>query len=204
MYLSQYLLGLKSGAVIDPDIIETLTGTLFTQPDPRFPALTYSSVSFPKYQYSYVRWAYKGMCFGIMKPTYELLSTQFSGCHLARFTDSGTLYGCHIHCEKGVPGDQRATWNNYVRALEKQSVTIFQPDYRLREAHERDGCKAVDLWGIITPDRRCYSVLVELLGNDPTYPAPYFYNSREIKRPTARLVEIKSEHPKPAHDLFIH
>ena len=103
MYLSQYLWGLKSGDVIDPDIIETLTGTLFTQPDPRFPALTYSSVSFPKYQYSYVRWAYKGMCFGIMKPTYELLSTQFSGCHLARFTDSGTLYGCHIHCEKEYP-----------------------------------------------------------------------------------------------------
>ncbi len=125
MYLSQYLWGLKSGDVIDPDIIETLTGTLFTQPDPRFPALTYSSVSFPKYQYSYVRWAYKGMCFGIMKPTYELLSTQFSGCHLARFTDSGTLYGCHIHCEKGVPGDQRATWNNYVRALENKVSRFF-------------------------------------------------------------------------------
>lgn len=117
------------------------------------------------------------------------------------FTKNDTRYGCHIHCAKGQYGDQREAWNQYVQTLNKQDVTIFQPDYNLLTRHNDI---MVDLWGIITPDRKCYSVLVELISSNPNYPPYGFYHDRTARRPVVKFLEMHEEHPKSANDLLIH
>lgn len=166
MSLSDYIRGLEPRTIIDKSIIQVLMNPLAPPLIPTTLNACYSAVLNYNYRFAYVPWVEGGLCFGDMNADYDLLSTYFSGCHLARFIDHGIVYGCHIHCSRGQSNDQRHNWNTFSRAISKENIKLFQPDvalllkYMNASKFQNDENKAYDLWGIITPSGKCISVVV--------------------------------------------
>lgn len=157
MTLSEYLKTLKTGDVIDPNILQVMMDVPYILPDDSSPYTSYSSAINYNYMFSYVRWLYGTLCFGEMMDNTELLSTRFCGCYLSLFRDNGIQYGCHIHRTTGSSCDQKDHWNEYASYL--SDVMIFQPDVKLKLSHPDTD---YDLWGIINPNsRKCFSVMVQ-------------------------------------------
>ncbi len=90
------------------------------------------------------------------------VSFQFSGCLMAAFCCNQQYYIAHI--QRG-DADCMDIWINFIKANEVNisSLVMFRPD---AEAWDRERSalstkeKSVSLWGLITPERHCYSLCV--------------------------------------------
>lgn len=194
MTISQYLLGLKTNDIIDDDIMETIFPSDGIYNFERMNNWTYHSNSNIKYGFTYVRWFERYISFTYLKNGYDLVSTNFRGCRMAKYINhENCLCGCHIHCvDRGHSNDRRGLWNQYVtkNKINIQNSVLFQPDVTMLSMIEhRYRQLDVDLWGIIAQDDSCYSVIICTDGNYITSS----YN-KQFKAPVHLYSIIK--HPK--------
>lgn len=197
MHLSDYFKGLRKRQQIDEMILETICSRM--NPAPGFLGRAkweYSAVVNWNYEFVYVPWKERGICYGSVDvPTHDLLSNQFSGCCMGSYTDrAGNRFGAHINVSgRNHPDDCRDSWNRYMISLQNPATYLFQPDVNLVMHLVRLYPAAVfDLWGIISNRTgECFSVVVKgndyVLSNyDKRYCSPVYFECmvKERRLPT--------------------
>lgn len=95
----------------------------------------------------------------------KLLSLPFSGCYFAkvRYLDE-TFRVYHIHTDQNAGYSCKTIWNQFMNErIDIKEVTIFNPIENVDQGH-------AEIWGIISNDNKCFSVVVdpELEGNEQT------------------------------------
>lgn len=96
-------------------------------------------------------------------PYMNAVSFQFSGCIMAAFKWKGKDYIAHI--QRGET-DCMADWIDFIKNDRKDisNLVMFRPDAeawnRERQILKLPRDRDVYLWGLITPERHCYSVCV--------------------------------------------
>lgn len=194
MTISQYLLGLKTNDIIDDDIMETIFPAKVIFNFNGMNNWAYNNANNNKYSFTYVCWVDKHISFTFLRNGYDLVSTNFRGCRMAKYINhQNQLCGCHIHCiARGHTDDRRNLWNQYVTGnnINIQNSVLFQPDVTMLTMIENRFPRLyMDLWGIIAQDGSCYSVIIY---TDADYIATRY--RKDFKAPVHLHSIIK--HPK--------
>ena len=126
----------------------------------------------------------------------DLLSTEFSGCYMARYDYKGYRYGCHIATSTTKGCDRKDEWKSFIALNHFDKGIIFQP-YVPTIIHNKSEKKLycigyplkygeyVKIWGIISNTNICYTAVIQFEKNDfflldifetpsPDYRNPFF------------------------------
>lgn len=91
----------------------------------------------------------------------DFISFDFDGCVMASFDIGNEHYAAHI--QRGE-NDRTQDWINFLtkRRRDIKNLVMFRPNFqRLRKVRQRlTTPNNAWLWGLITPDRNCYSICV--------------------------------------------
>lgn len=110
-----------------------------------------------------VIWTEKCISLYRTQKSQDFISFDFSGCVMATFDIEDDHYGAHIQ-----QGNYDCTqeWIDFVNKNPKmKNLVMFRPDtdkrcQEVRSVNENDDTQYAWLWGVITPQRECYSICV--------------------------------------------
>lgn len=166
----RYLQGLTPNDFIDSDIMDIIYNPPYYPKFEETFAIAY--VSSIKYNFVYVPWKSGAISIGECYSDQDILSTDFSGCYLARIVGTGNHCCCyHIHKDsvRSNYKDQKDNWNAYVGNLSHlgaiRSGSLFRPDRNYHRLVEANAMQI--LWGLIAADGGCYSAIVERSASMP-------------------------------------
>lgn len=90
----------------------------------------------------------------------DILSGKFSGCIMATFANAGGRFVCHV--STGEKQDCKDKWNLYKNNGTVSGVMEFRPSDAFTTAPR--GKALYGIYGLITPDLKCYAIAVTLDG----------------------------------------
>ncbi len=100
-----------------------------------------------------------------------VISFDFTGCAMAKFTLGGHTYFCHIYTSSTVGLDCKTIWNDFLRRYSRHitDLVIFKPFTPRMECQIRYCVKSriisdpnqLSVLGIISRDGSCYSALID-------------------------------------------
>lgn len=165
----RYLQRLTPVNLIDPNIMYIINNLPISSIVEKTLATAY--VSSTNYNFVYVPWKQGAISIGECRGNQDILSTNFSGCYLARVVGVGNRCCCY-HIHRGSNGsykDQKDNWNAYIGSLDFlgtiQSVSVFRPDRSYHPSIVANDRQA--LWGLIAHNGDCYSAIVERSDYNP-------------------------------------
>lgn len=164
--LIDYLNGLRYREVIDKDI--TLMIKDFFPPQAKAKDWISTGVTNMKYHFLYIPWVPAAIAYFEIDVEQDLLSLPFSGCYMALYdNESNNPHGFHIHTNTNADS-RKNTWNSYIHNCQDTNrCIIYKPNTEyLYAAKSRYPEKAFQLWGIISAERECFSVIVESYNNN--------------------------------------
>lgn len=93
----------------------------------------------------------------------DVISFSFSGCLMAKVVTHSPLYA-HIHCDERVCEDSRYDFAYYLQSngIQCDNVILFRPICDPGYLKSPDEFTFVGVWGVITTQNECYSILVNV------------------------------------------
>lgn len=164
--LIDYLNGLKREEVIDKDITLMIKGLFPPQAKGRDWIST--GVTNMKYNFLYIPWVPAAIAYFETDAGQDFLSLPFSGCYIALYNnENNNPYGFHIHTNTNADS-RKSTWNSYIHNCQDTNrCIIYKPNTEyLYAAQSHYPGKSFQLWGIISAERECFSVIVESYNNN--------------------------------------
>jgi hypothetical protein len=162
--------------VIDHDIIDTINFySIYNVQNTKSQDSIWADLdrfTLNKYQFFYVPWIPNYISRLKIFSGSDLLSTKFYGCYLARYRYNTNWCGCHIHTGTN---DKKEDWNNFSLYV-PSDFTLFCPnsdfvdnynnDFHRNNVRNKTKTKPqqFEIWGIISNDNKCYTVVVERFG----------------------------------------
>ena len=165
--LVRYLQGLRPGEEIDSNISQIIFRGRFAVDTNRDETIDEKlPVRIGYYHAAYLPWGERTVsCINVEKSE-DVISRPFSGCYMARIPK--TMGGCecyHIHTDENVVYDRKNFWNKkyipFVKSREEYQLyggVLFRPS--VKECKVSREKTITEVWGIISHDGKCYSVLV--------------------------------------------